>query len=84
MAKKTKKTTGKRTKTSKMPAGKAMNVTELVGYADETLYDALNRMSRNKISHLPVVEHGKPQRMVGFLAVHDLTGVYDAQRKMIR
>ncbi len=68
----------------KLHVGDKMTTELVVGYADETLYDALNRMSRNKISHLPVVEHGKPQRMVGFLAVHDLTGVYDAQRKMIR
>jgi CIC family chloride channel protein len=53
----------------------------VVGHADETLYDALNRMTRNNISHLPVVEHGRPDRMIGFLAVHDIADIYGLQKK---
>jgi quercetin dioxygenase-like cupin family protein len=37
MAKITKKSAGKRTKTGKMPAGKTLNVKELIDYADDSI-----------------------------------------------
>jgi quercetin dioxygenase-like cupin family protein len=37
MAERAKKTTGRRTRTSKMPAGKVLNLTELVAYAEESI-----------------------------------------------
>jgi len=39
----------------------------IVTYADETLSDAVHKMLRHNIGRLPVVEHGDPRRIVGYL-----------------
>ncbi|MBN1191956.1 MAG: chloride channel protein [Dehalococcoidales bacterium] len=54
-----------------------------VGYAHETLYTAFTRMTKNNISHLPVVDPYYPDRMVGFLAIHDIALTYGMQKKTI-
>ncbi len=52
-----------------------------VGYPDETLYAALNRMSQNNISHLPVIDRNQRDKLIGFLAIHNIALTYDLQKK---
>ena len=55
----------------------------VVGYPEETLYEALGRMTKNKISHLPIVTRDYPEKLVGFLAIHNVVPTYDLQKKTI-
>ncbi len=55
----------------------------VVGYPDETLHQALLRVTRHRISHLAVVERAHPDKLIGFLAIHDIASVYDATEKTI-
>jgi chloride channel protein, CIC family len=54
-----------------------------VGYADETLHQALIRMTKNNISHLPIVDPNQPDKLVGFLAIHNIALTYDLHKKTI-
>lgn len=54
-----------------------------VGYPDEHLYSALTTMTKNNISHLPIVERNRPDKLLGFLAIHHVALSYDSQRKTI-
>ncbi|OPY52354.1 MAG: Methylated protein [Methanosaeta sp. PtaU1.Bin060] len=47
----------------------------IVTYPDETLFDAMNKMIVNHISHLPVVERDKTDRLVGLLSLDDVTRI---------
>ncbi len=60
-----------------------MSTYMILGYAGETLYEALSRMTRNNISHLPIVDQRHPNRLIGFLAIHDIASTYDLQKKTI-
>jgi CIC family chloride channel protein len=60
-----------------------MNKRLIVGYARESLYEALNRMTKNNISHLPIVDQNHPDRLVGFLAIHNIASTYDLHKKTI-
>jgi CIC family chloride channel protein len=60
-----------------------MNKQLVVGYARESLYEALNRMTKNNISHLPIVDENHPDRLVGFLAIHNIAFTYDLHKKTI-
>ena len=51
-----------------------------VGYPDETLHQALKRMTKSNISHLPIVDKEKPDKLVGLLAVHNIAAMYDLQK----
>ena len=55
----------------------------VVGYAEETLYEALSRMTQNNISHLPIVDRNYPEKLVGILAIHNIVPTYDLQKKTI-
>ncbi|MCC6455215.1 MAG: chloride channel protein [Caldilineaceae bacterium] len=39
----------------------------VVTYPDETIHDALNKMQRNDIGRLPVVDRHNPRKLVGYL-----------------
>ncbi len=45
-----------------------MNSKLVVAYPDESLFDAMNKMIVNHISHLPVVERNNPDQLLGLLA----------------
>ena len=47
----------------------------IVTYPDESLFDAMNKMIVNHISQLPVVGRDNPDRLLGLLALDDVTGV---------
>jgi CBS domain-containing protein len=66
----------------KTQVSEVMSKKLLVGYAEETLSEALDRMTGNSISHLPVVELGRPDKLIGLLAVRDIVFAYDLQRKV--
>jgi CIC family chloride channel protein len=55
----------------------------LVGYPEETLSEALNRMTKNNISHLPIVDRDYPEKLMGLLAVQNIALTYDLQKKTI-
>ncbi|MES1245231.1 MAG: chloride channel protein [Acidobacteriota bacterium] len=50
----------------------------LVAYEDESLAEALRRMSVRDIGRLPVVSRDDPGRLLGLLRRHALTRAYDA------
>jgi CIC family chloride channel protein len=54
----------------------------VVGYADETLADALNRMTQHNVSHLPIVEHSDSSEMAGFLAIHGIAETYGNHKNL--
>lgn len=39
----------------------------ILAYPDETLYDAIARMLKHGVGRLPVVERGKPRKVIGYL-----------------
>ncbi len=53
----------------------------VLGHAGDTLYDAMDLMNRNNISHLPIVDDKDATKLVGFLAIHDISHTYDLRRK---
>lgn len=55
----------------------------IVGHPDETLFEALTKMTKANISHLPVVDRERPSTLVGMLAVHNIADTYDLQRRTI-
>ena len=59
-------------KWSRTLVGEVMSKQLLIGYPDETLYEALNRMTKNNISHLPIVDKNYPDKLIGFLAIHNI------------
>jgi CIC family chloride channel protein len=61
----------------------AMSKKLLVGYPEEVLSEALNRMTKNNISHLPIVDRNYSDRLVGLLAVENIALTYDLRRKTI-
>jgi chloride channel protein, CIC family len=60
-----------------------MNKQPVVGYPQETLFEALKKMTQNKINHLPIVDQRNPKRMIGFLAIHNISQTYDLQKRTI-
>jgi CIC family chloride channel protein len=47
----------------------------VVTYPDESLFDAMNKMVINDIGQLPVVERNRPQKLIGVLALDDVTRI---------
>lgn len=47
----------------------------VITYPDESLFDAMNKMIVNCISQLPVVEKKNPDRLLGLLALDDVTRI---------
>jgi chloride channel protein, CIC family len=68
-------------KWSKTPTRKIMTKVLSVGYPDETLSEALTRMTKNHISHLPIVDLHQPDKLIGFLAIHNIALTYDVHKK---
>jgi CIC family chloride channel protein len=52
-----------------------MSTELIVTYPDESLFNAMNKMIINHISQLPVVERDNPDRLLGLLALDDVTRV---------
>ncbi len=52
-------------------------------HPDDTLYDAMEQMNIHHISHLPIVDEADPGRLVGFLAIHDISHTYSLSKKTI-
>ena len=55
----------------------------IVGHPNESLFEALDRMNQNNISHLPIVDDRAPERLIGFLAIHDISQSYDLHKRTI-
>ncbi|MBN1189390.1 MAG: chloride channel protein [Dehalococcoidales bacterium] len=70
-------------KWSKTSTGEIMSKKLFVCYADEDLYTALTVMTRNNISHLPVVDRDQSENLLGFLDINHITLIYDTQKKAI-
>lgn len=51
----------------------------IVAYPDETLNDAMVKMMKNGISHLPVVMRGMEDRMVGIISVNDVMRLHNIE-----
>jgi CIC family chloride channel protein len=49
----------------------------LVGYKSESLHEALGRMTKNNISHLPIVNPAHPEKLTGILTIKDVALSYD-------
>jgi CBS domain-containing protein len=49
----------------------------ILGYEYESLQVALGRMTRNNISHLPIVDPKHPEKLSGILTIKDIALSYD-------
>jgi CIC family chloride channel protein len=47
----------------------------VVTYPDESLFDAMNKMVINDIGQLPVVDRNMPEKLIGVLAIDDVTRI---------
>jgi chloride channel protein, CIC family len=70
-------------KWSKTLVQEVMSKRLIVGYPEETLSQALNRMTKNNISHLPIVDRNSTDKLIGLLAVENIALTYELQRKTI-
>ena len=59
--------------------GDAMTADLQIAYPDESLHAALLRMTSARISRLPVVERGRPEHLLGMLAVRDIAQALEAE-----
>jgi len=48
----------------------------VVTYPDESLFEAMSKMTRYDISHLPVVSRESPKELVGIITPSDITKLY--------
>ena len=63
-------------KLERTTVGDIMSKKIVVGYAYESLFEALSRMNENNISHLPIVERNHPGILMGFITLSDITNCY--------
>jgi CIC family chloride channel protein len=49
----------------------------IVAYPDETVHHALERMSHRDIGRLPVVDHNKPSKLIGWISRADIVRAYE-------
>ncbi|MGB7876017.1 MAG: chloride channel protein [Anaerolineales bacterium] len=49
----------------------------IVAYPDETVHHALERMSHRDIGRLPVVDHNKPTKLIGWISRADIVRAYE-------
>lgn len=61
-----------------LSVAEAMHTPVIVGYPDETLFNALERMASSAISRLPVVDREAPERLVGVLSIRDIAAILGA------
>lgn len=57
----------------------AMSTLLVVAYPGESLHAALRRMTRAGVSHLPVVERERPDRLLGIITMRELASALDRQ-----
>ncbi len=55
----------------------------IIAFPDENLYEALRKMSRYDISHLPVVKREDPRKLVGIITPADITRYYTLQLRSL-
>jgi chloride channel protein, CIC family len=70
-------------KWSKTLVREVMSKRLIVGYPEETLSEALNRMTKSNVSHLPIVDRNSTDKLIGLLAVENIALTYELQRKTI-
>jgi CIC family chloride channel protein len=70
------------TKWPQMTAQEVMSKKLIVGYAHETLYDALARMTKNGISHLPIVEQNNSEHLLGIMTMSDIVRIYSPRSNL--
>jgi CIC family chloride channel protein len=70
-------------KWSKTVVREVMSKRLLVGYPEETLSEALNRMTKSNVSHLPIVDRNFPDTLMGLLTIENIALTYDLQKKTI-
>jgi CIC family chloride channel protein len=51
------------------------------GYPSETLYEALAKMTKNNISHLPVVDFHNRHKLIGIITINDIALAYTVERQ---
>jgi len=49
----------------------------VVAYPDETVHHALERMSHRDIGRLPVVDHNRPTKLIGWISRADIVRAYE-------
>jgi CBS domain-containing protein len=59
--------------------GDVMSADLQVAYPDEHIHAALVRMTDARISRLPVVERGRPWRLLGMISVRDIAQALEAE-----
>jgi CIC family chloride channel protein len=52
-----------------------------VCYTSETLYDALAKMTKSNISHLPVVDEHNRKKMIGMITINDIARAYTVEKR---
>ena len=60
-----------------------MSTNLIICYSNEQLDIALERMSRNNISHLPVMDEGRPLKPIGMLCIEDVIKTYRSHTKTL-
>ena len=64
-----------------MQAWEIMSKQLVVGHPGESLFEALDRMNHANISHLPIVDDVQGDKMIGFLALHDISNAYGLRHR---
>ena len=64
-----------------MQAWEIMSKQLVVGHPGESLFEALDRMNHANISHLPIVDDVRGDKMIGFLALHDISNAYGLRHR---
>ena len=67
---------------SKYPEVKAEDIMSkdlIIAYPDETLNEAMGKMMKNGISHLPVVMRGRDDHMVGIISINDVMRLHNIE-----
>ncbi len=63
--------------------GEAMTRDLIVAYPDESLHDALQRMTQARVSRLPVVERDRPDHLAGMLTMRDLAAQLELELRAL-
>ena len=62
-------------------AGNIMKTELILGYESESLRVALDKMTKNNISHLPIVNQQHPNILVGIITTRDIALSYDRYKE---
>jgi len=66
---------------SKMKVRDIMITRLIVGYAADTLYEALAKMTKTNVSHLPVVDIRNHNKLLGIITINDIALSYATERR---